>query len=621
MMSFTLLIYRFGINVIGVSSDGDSRLLKAMMKTIKFDLTPGSNLQEIQKFLKCVQDSIHMGTKMRNSLLNSAILLSMGNHTVSIVHIEMLLDKVPKEIHGLTYSDIRPDDRQNYSSLEKLMENRVIDALEKYIPDSMGTVMYLKLCKQITSSYLDDNLEPNERLYRIWHANYFLRSWRMFIQSKDNQFTLSDNFVSRNLYMCVEINAHSMVYLIRDLRDSQQSNLFIPSKFSSQSCESTFRQMRSMGTQNFTKINFNLFELLHLIARVDLSNKIVWSRKELRFPRIETKRLGSNINIVLPSDQQILTTMERARRDALEISRKFGMDPGDKITNFDTKILKTLQEEKNVAIDEDYISEEDEIYEDFNAIEQLFGVEPSTSTMNTGTDSSANTLANTTENENSNFNLDENLSERRGFVEVVDPDGTITKMRKSTFVWKLLENNGIKMSSDRRHRVKESSEPKRKKQKKSMDINAPGEEQILFKSTNIQIGEWAVFKINDEYPINCQDAEQILVKNCLFGIILGFKYINEKGRVVQHKSRYAKTLFNEEQMLNLQVLGIWYICNENRTLTPIDNKKKVEMNIKNYIATVKEVVTKTDNSGGNSKQSYAIPCEFSDLATLIFEMI
>lgn len=212
MSEMFTLIYRFGINVIGVSSDGDSRLLKAMMKTCKFGLTPESNLQEILKFLICVQDSTHMGTKMRNRLLNSLILLYIGNEIVSIVHIEMLLEKLPKEVHGLVFSDIRPEDRQNYSSLEKLMEQRVIDALEQNVPDSMGTVMYLKLCKQITSSYLDDNLEADERLYRIWHANYFIRCWRIFIQSKDNNFTLSENFVSRNLFLCVEINAHAQWY-------------------------------------------------------------------------------------------------------------------------------------------------------------------------------------------------------------------------------------------------------------------------------------------------------------------------------------------------------------------------------------------------------------------------
>lgn len=98
------LIYRFGIKVIGVSSDGDSRLLKAMMITTEFGLTP-SNLQKILNSLICAQDSTHMGTKMRNRLFNSSIVLYIGNEIVSIVHIEMLLEKLPKEVHGLVFSD------------------------------------------------------------------------------------------------------------------------------------------------------------------------------------------------------------------------------------------------------------------------------------------------------------------------------------------------------------------------------------------------------------------------------------------------------------------------------------------------------------------------------------
>lgn len=322
------------------------------MKVMKFGLTPGSNLEEIMleimyNFLVCVQDTIHMGTKMRNRLQNSSIVLYMGNEIVSIVHIMMLLKDVSKEIHGLTYSDILPEDRQNYVSVEKLMNTRVIDALEKYVVDSKGTIMYLNLCKQITSSYLEDDIEPLERIYRIWHAVYFLRCWRRWIQSRDNEYTLSDNFISRNLYLCVEMNSHALVYLIMKLRSNQQTDLFMPLNFSSQPCEAIFRQMRSMGTANFTKINFTLYELLHMIARVEFANKIVYTRDEFEFPRAKLMQHITRVNILLPSDQQIVDTMNRALHDALENSKKFGMDfQEEDITNFDTSLLAGLDKKK-----------------------------------------------------------------------------------------------------------------------------------------------------------------------------------------------------------------------------------------------------------------------------------
>lgn len=97
----------------------------------------------------------------------------MGNKVVSIVHIKMLLRLVPKEVHGLVHSDINPEDRQNYHSLEKIMEDLVLNAMKVNVADCEGTIMYLKLCKLITSSFTAPNLKPIERIYNIWYAVFF----------------------------------------------------------------------------------------------------------------------------------------------------------------------------------------------------------------------------------------------------------------------------------------------------------------------------------------------------------------------------------------------------------------------------------------------------------------
>lgn len=625
-----------------------------MMSEMKFGLSPGSNVEEFESWFGawfenisvCVQDTVHIGTKMRNRLLNSSIVLYMGNQIASIIHMKMLLEKLSKEVHGLTWSDILPEDRQNYASLEKLMQPRVINALEKNVVDCDSTVMYLKLCKQITSSYLDVDLEQVERIYRIWHAAYFLRSWRIWIQSKENEHTLTENFVSRNMFLCVELNAHALVYLIRRLRANRQTDLFIPSKFASQPCEFIFRQMRSMGTVNFTKINFTLYELVHMISRVELSNKIIHSHKQIRFPRIELKQLQGVRNIVLPSDQQILDAMKQARRDALQNSAKFGMNSEeDAITNFDTSLLTELKGAKNKNTEREYFIEDSSdgeeqgeesygwAYGDMNVIDQLFNVEAGTqadtsnpktctspgdnadiSSLASGSKDCTNPGVNQSENVN-------NQTERKNFVEIIYPDGTVRNMRKSTFVWQLLDNNK-KLSSDRLKRVQGSSnitEPKKKQQKTaSASTEHRKEDQISFKATDIEIGEWAIFKINDEFIISQQNSKEFLKENCLFGIILGFKSIGSKGRPIQYKKNSAKTPCNEEYQLNLQVLGAWHICDENGKLTTIENKKKFNIYMKNFIATIKTTITtQNDNSPENLKLSYEIPCEFSELTTLL----
>lgn len=125
-----------------------------------------------------------------------------------------------------------------------------------------------------------------------------------------------------------------------------------------------------------------------------------------------------------------------------------------------------MNKNKNANNTQEYSSEEDDlydlasdlVYDDVNVFEQLMGLEAGASC----TESGANPGVNPSEDEDRS-RCQYNLAEKRGFIEVKYPDGTIANVKKSTFVWKLLENNG-KLSSDRLKRVQGSeTEPKRKK--------------------------------------------------------------------------------------------------------------------------------------------------------------
>lgn len=190
---------------------------------------------------------------MRNRMLKYSILLPMGNKQVSIAHLKILLNEVGKEVHGLVWSDLSTDDRQNFGSLQKVMDSRVLKALEKYVPDSEATVKYIELCKDITQSFLDVSLSPLERISMIWRSLYFCRAWRTWIKMHDNdtspvKYKLDDNFISDNAFTCLEINAFGLLHLITKLRDSGEPHLFLISLFSSQGCEALFRQFRSMSS-------------------------------------------------------------------------------------------------------------------------------------------------------------------------------------------------------------------------------------------------------------------------------------------------------------------------------------------------------------------------------------
>lgn len=209
--------------------------------------------------LAFIQDNIHLILKLRNRLLAVGVVLVMGTKQVSVGHLKYLIRFFPKSEHGLIMTDICPDDRQNFHSMSNLMEVNVVKMLEEHVADSEATVLYLKICSEISSS-----------LYRIWHGLYFLRIWRDWLL-KNKAYSLKENFITYNAYMCVEINAYFLIHLIVKLRDENRKEQFLPVFFSSQTCESTFRSMRSISTMNWTKINFSLLELCYFTQLEELN--------------------------------------------------------------------------------------------------------------------------------------------------------------------------------------------------------------------------------------------------------------------------------------------------------------------------------------------------------------
>lgn len=121
-----------------------------------------------------LQDIVHIDTKLRNRLLKPSILLRIGSKIASASHLKILLNSVLKDVHGLVYSDICTDDRQNYDSLKKITQSNVREALHEHIFDSEATVEYIRICSEITSSLYEADLSPIERIVRIWRSTFFL---------------------------------------------------------------------------------------------------------------------------------------------------------------------------------------------------------------------------------------------------------------------------------------------------------------------------------------------------------------------------------------------------------------------------------------------------------------
>lgn len=296
----------------GVSSDGDPKLLSAMLHEI------------VNGGLDPVQDTVHIGSKLRNRLLALNAALKMGSFEVSISHLKNLVKHVQKSVHGLSQMDVSPIDRMNYTSVEKIIENRVIEALKKNVEKSDGTIKYLEIIRDVTSSFLNHDLTPLQRVFRIWHAVFFLRTWRQFVL-KTAGLTLKHNFITSNAYHCVEINASTLISLIKKFRDENKPEKCLTPLFDSQTCERTFRIFRSMGTTNYTKINFSLYELINMIGRLEVANAIAYFKfdnEDIVFPN---KRRGKTMIFELPSDKEIIRTINQAKAEAMEEAKNFGM--------------------------------------------------------------------------------------------------------------------------------------------------------------------------------------------------------------------------------------------------------------------------------------------------------
>lgn len=555
---------RFDIEIVGISADGDQRLLSCMKFSTKAMMNQQSNdvLMNLsrEQSISYVQDIIHFATKIRNRLLKFSIMLPMGDKQVSVTHLKILLQNASKEIHGLVATDINPYDRQNYASFQKITEDRALKALEVYVPDSEATIIYLKLSRSVVQAYNDVNLSPLDRVYNIFHALYFFRAWKKWIKTQvDNDgcslYNVENNFITPNAFDCLELNAYNMLHLITKFRNEGNPNLFLPGIFNSQGCEHTFRHFRAMSTANYTKINFTLYELLHMIGRVELKNEIENSKltNSINFPRLHKPE--KHTIFALPSNEEIKKVLEKAHEAALLDATKFGMTINTDIRSCELVRgnIHYQQQSNTSSADE----KENDILGDLIVDYTCFR-DYSESTKHSS-------------------EIGENLGENGPFVHVINEDCSSRIIKKSAIVWLLTESKG-KLSSDRLKRVQsrkedESNGPKRiyLPPKISNDI----EMGDIFKLSEIKVGEWCIFfKGEARY------------QNLIAGNVLSFKYLTgntEKQK--QYSLDVAPVKASTQNPRGILVSGLWYSLNEDFTLQSM-SYPSFFINIKNYVATI-----------------------------------
>lgn len=364
-----------GITVISVSSDSDPRYNSAMRKLS--DLGRESNTFSNKSWFSCgdsadssikgfpvyIQDSTHIGTKMRNLFLKTIedpSKLPFGKYHIRQDHLEFLVNHLSKDKHNLTPTTLNPKDKQNFDSVLRMTDRNVINLLLQHVRDSSGTAKYLEIIRKIIDSYMDQSLKPLERVYEIWYAVFMLRIWRNFVVSQKS-LTLEKNFMTVNCYSCVELNAHSLITSLIRLKENKMDNFFFPSSLDSQPCESLFRQVRSFTTTYSTVANCSVKEILERISKIQLQNDIEVMDSIFTFSNYRSQKSKSLQVFDLPTKEQIEERIECSRKDAMTdgihlrlIKKQFALevDLSCKVNPIDKsfKVVRKSKDELNKTI-------------------------------------------------------------------------------------------------------------------------------------------------------------------------------------------------------------------------------------------------------------------------------
>lgn len=451
-----------GIEVFSFSSDSDPKFNSVMRQHLKLGqkTTISSNLPEyfnadffsnMNHTYVPVQDTVHIGTKLRNRIINKT--LKFGEYDISINHVMTLTEMFSKDKHKLCPSTVKPTDRMNFDTVLKICDENVISLLNN-VDGSKGTILYLHMTSKILRSFLDLRLKPLERVRYIWFANFILRIWKEDIQSSE-EYKLKDHYPTLNSVSCVEINSHSIVILMCYLKERNLDHLFHPELFGSQQCENIFRQIRSLSSSYSTVTNASVLEILQKISKIELQNEIVHSKStSFNFPRIGKMsrsyypiidRNGENQylnSIPLPSRDEIFSEIELAKMEAIEyveslgVSLKIPSNYGYRAKFFERSEKSTIRENVlDISSAKENNSDPDvlQLFKEINL--RLY----------------------------SNKIKADNIDEKSIYVKVKNINGDLFCVKKNTLCW-LLDKTTTKLSSDRLIKFINRTKKKRKQQ-------------------------------------------------------------------------------------------------------------------------------------------------------------
>ncbi|CAF1063831.1 unnamed protein product, partial [Didymodactylos carnosus] len=383
----------------------------------------------------------------------------------------------------LVRSDLYPKDRQNYASCVKISSPTILKLLKRS-PDTKSLYVYLKLLNYLIIAYVDKTTTILDRLKYSWICIFVCRLWWAWLTlycNTTNKRTIEKHFITNAAQYSIEINGHNLLYIIMLVLENKipKDTVNTIHLFSSQPCESIFRNTRSLSGVYSTIVNFTVKDFLKRAQKLSILNKIKCfetandNANRLLFP-IHHKHLKDNRNLnnsnhnnidnVTTDDVEkiILSAYETAKVliDNLKMCKLLKENKIYTLKQLSTYISNSLRSSSNVTdntmIDDDVDNESDTSSSSGNEDNDYYGEDDESENISEGEDDDKIPLDHFAQVRNTTFSgmrIVESVprgAENSYFtIKINNADKYI---HKTTACWLLTQNNN-RLPSDRLSRV------------------------------------------------------------------------------------------------------------------------------------------------------------------------
>ena len=291
------------------------------------------------------QDYIHNHKKLDRHLDHQARTLYMGQYPVHRNFLRQVLTVFDAHTHGLREEDVNKRDVQNWASCQRTAFPRVrqclLDLIDgNNVPQANNLALGLWAFLDIVYHYMEIFVSLKASLTdRIEYASYvvnFLGIWRNhIILSQD--YTLRENFLSRETFQDVLISCHFAVMLILDFADNYPYLDCCLERTGSDGCE-VFFSMNGSWVKNHHA--YTILDMIRnhsamtRIAEIRSKNKRLVFRKshskqdniwEKQYPAGEIEKSCDLKDY--PSHQEALIAWRRGARRAQDLARRVRIEP------------------------------------------------------------------------------------------------------------------------------------------------------------------------------------------------------------------------------------------------------------------------------------------------------